>query len=313
LEQVHNDIHNIMGGTGGEMATILYAGFDPLFWLHHCQLDRALWLYQSNNGGFQGEANYTPFQTLSGDTKDTTTMGYTYSGAKSESSGGNPRRVSRGQMLVLNGITTPDAAKAAVRVALHEWSGNYTGYAWAVRFQELNEHQLEIPAHVYVFLNKPGATISALPSKVEDFNDLRMHPNYCGSASGFNDYTHEHAAHTVVNRAVDLTDCLLKAAMDPNVPAANPTDLSRGPAKVPVRLADLRFVAVNAEGMDVTEQYNFGKPVISWSLPVTRTVSQVRTALALEEGSEAAQAMAVPEEGEEADILSIAYGDATEL
>jgi hypothetical protein len=215
-------------------------------------------------------------------------------------------------------------------------------------------------------------TISALPSKVEDFNDLRMHPNYCGSASGFNDYTHEHAAHTVVNRAVDLTDCLLKAAMDPNVPAANPTDLSRGPAKVrqhgllelstvfswwqpvmhtdricskasartpfqrlmpsysrylrtpitslrlypsqvPVRLADLRFVAVNAEGMDVTEQYNFGKPVISWSLPVTRTVSQVRTALALEEGSEAAQAMAVPEEGEEADILSIAYGDATEL
>jgi hypothetical protein len=36
-------------------STILYAGFDPLFWLHHCQLDRALWLYQSNNGGFQGE------------------------------------------------------------------------------------------------------------------------------------------------------------------------------------------------------------------------------------------------------------------
>lgn len=177
-------------------------------------------------------ANYTPFQTLGGNTQDTMTMGYTYSGARSESSGGNPRRVSRGQMLAVDGITTPDAAKAAVRVALHEWSGNYTGYAWAVRFQELNEHQLEIPAHVYVFLNKPGATISALPSKVEDFNDLRMHPNYCGSASGFNDYTHEHAAHTVVNRAVDLTDCLLKAAMDPNVPAANPTDLSRGPAKV---------------------------------------------------------------------------------
>jgi hypothetical protein len=56
LEQVHNDIHNILGGTSGEMATILYAGFDPLFWLHHCQLDRALWLFQNNNGQWQGDS-----------------------------------------------------------------------------------------------------------------------------------------------------------------------------------------------------------------------------------------------------------------
>lgn len=58
LEQVHNDIHNILGGTSGEMATILYAGFDPLFWLHHCQLDRALWLFQNNNGQWDGRSEY---------------------------------------------------------------------------------------------------------------------------------------------------------------------------------------------------------------------------------------------------------------
>lgn len=36
-------------------STILYAGFDPLFWLHHCQLDRALWLFQNNNGQWNGQ------------------------------------------------------------------------------------------------------------------------------------------------------------------------------------------------------------------------------------------------------------------
>jgi hypothetical protein len=220
---------------------------------------------------------------------------------------GSGSRSARSQMLAAD-ADKPVDMKVAVRAALHEWSGNYTGYAWAVRFQELNEHQLEIPAHVYVFLDRPGAKIASLPAKVEEFNDLRMHPNYCGSASGFNDYTQAHQhANTVVNRAIDLTDCLLKASIDPNVVPANPDDLSRGPAKVPVRLTDLKFVAVDAEGMDVTEKYNFGKPVISWSLPVTRTVSQVRTALAQEDPTDA-QTLALPDD-EDTEAFFIAHGD----
>lgn len=311
LEQVHNDIHNILGGTGGEMATILYAGFDPLFWLHHCQLDRALWLFQKNSPQWVGAENYTPFHTIRGILSETEALGYYYAGGSTMS------MPSRGQMLALESgessaseSSSPRVdAKTVVRAALHEWSGNYTGYAWAVRFQELNEHQLELPTHVYVFLDRPGAKIAALPAKVEEFNDLRMHPNYCGSASGFNDYVQGHNhANTVVNRAVDLTDCLLKAAVDPNVAPANPEDLSRGPSKVPVRLSDLKFVAVDAEGTDVTERYNFGKPVISWSLPVTRTVGQVKAALAQEDPSEA-QALAVSPEDDLAETYFIAHGD----
>lgn len=249
--------------------------------------------------------NYTPFHTLRGILSETEAMGYYYAGS---SMMGMP---SRGQMLALESGEQSERvdAKTVVRAALHEWSGNYTGYAWAVRFQELNEHQLELPTHVYVFLDRPGAKISALPAKVEEFNDLRMHPNYCGSASGFNDYVQGHNhANTIVNRAVDLTDCLLKAAVDPNVAPANPEDLSRGPAKVPVRLSDLKFVAVDAEGTDVTEKYNFGKPVISWSLPVTRTVGQVKASLTQEDPSEA-QALAVSPEDELAETFFIAHGD----
>jgi hypothetical protein len=256
--------------------------------------------------------NYTPFQTLTANLVSVESCGYTYSGSRtlSDKAPAGTKRASM-RLEAFNTTASEDAAKAEVRAVLHEWSGNYTGYAWAVRFQELNEHQLEIPAHVYVFLNRPGATIASLPNKVDDFNDLRMHPNYCGSASGFNDYTHDHSANIIVNRAVDLTDCLLKASVDPNVAPANPNDLSRGPSKVPVRLSDLKFVAVNAEGMDVTDQYNFGKPVISWSLPVTRTASQVRTALALEEPSEALPMSIVGDMTEDvSEIFSIAHGNA---
>jgi hypothetical protein len=252
--------------------------------------------------------NYTPFHTLKGRLSSSESLGYYYSDGSTSSMSSRGR--ARSHMLALDAADSdkPVDMKVAVRAALHEWSGNYTGYAWAVRFQELNEHQLEIPAHVYVFLDRPGAKIASLPAKVEEFNDLRMHPNYCGSASGFNDYTQAHQhANTVVNRAVDLTDCLLKASVDPNVAPANPDDLSRGPAKVPVRLTDLKFVAVDAEGMDVTEKYNFGKPVISWSLPVTRTVGQVRAALAQEDPTEA-QTLTLPAD-EDTEAFFIAHGD----
>jgi hypothetical protein len=30
-----------------------YGGFDPLFWLHHSMIDRVLWLFQNNRGGWQ--------------------------------------------------------------------------------------------------------------------------------------------------------------------------------------------------------------------------------------------------------------------
>jgi len=37
-------------------STVLYAGFDPLFWLHHCMIDRVLWLFQNNGGQWMGSS-----------------------------------------------------------------------------------------------------------------------------------------------------------------------------------------------------------------------------------------------------------------
>ncbi|KAL8704173.1 MAG: hypothetical protein Q9201_002671 [Fulgogasparrea decipioides] len=46
LESLHNQIHGLVGN-GGHMAIIDYAGFDPIFWLHHTQTDRLLAIWQA--------------------------------------------------------------------------------------------------------------------------------------------------------------------------------------------------------------------------------------------------------------------------
>ncbi|KAF3922528.1 Tyrosinase [Orbilia brochopaga] len=52
LEYIHNNIHNWTGGFDnymGHMAEIPAAGFDPIFWLHHCNVDRQFALWQALN------------------------------------------------------------------------------------------------------------------------------------------------------------------------------------------------------------------------------------------------------------------------
>ncbi|KAL6912417.1 hypothetical protein FSST1_010177 [Fusarium sambucinum] len=115
LEMIHNYIHVLVGGLGwnldpsqtpstgpaqysyGHMSDLGTAAYDPIFWLHHCNVDRQFAIYQTNNGKGQwftgatsgtdptAQDNLYPFHT---DTKftnwnsdgvqDWTTLGYTY-------------------------------------------------------------------------------------------------------------------------------------------------------------------------------------------------------------------------------------------
>lgn len=40
LEIPHNTIHTSVGGSGGSMSVVSTAAHDPIFWLHHCNVDR---------------------------------------------------------------------------------------------------------------------------------------------------------------------------------------------------------------------------------------------------------------------------------
>jgi tyrosinase len=92
LEQTpHNDVHGLVGGNSGWMSAFDTAPLDPIFWLHHANLDRlwSVWLTLPNrvdptdaawlNFVFQfhderGAANHMK----AADVLDTSVLGYTY-------------------------------------------------------------------------------------------------------------------------------------------------------------------------------------------------------------------------------------------
>jgi tyrosinase len=49
LENPHGTVHNLVGGSGGHMTYLDYSGFDPIFWLHHANVDRLIAIWQAIN------------------------------------------------------------------------------------------------------------------------------------------------------------------------------------------------------------------------------------------------------------------------
>lgn len=49
IEDIHNSIHNVTGGPMGHMSELDYSAFDPVFWLHHANVDRLFAIWQALN------------------------------------------------------------------------------------------------------------------------------------------------------------------------------------------------------------------------------------------------------------------------
>ncbi|XXG94702.1 ammonium transporter Amt1 [Hypoxylon texense] len=76
LESIHDSIHTVGGGVYGHLAIIAYSGFDPLFWLHHANVDRifAMWQVLYNNSYVVPQtAIYSSHTTSPGETEDSQT------------------------------------------------------------------------------------------------------------------------------------------------------------------------------------------------------------------------------------------------
>ncbi|KAI1768268.1 Di-copper centre-containing protein [Hypoxylon sp. FL1150] len=76
LESIHDSIHTVGGGVYGHLAIIAYSGFDPLFWLHHANVDRifAMWQVLYNNTYVVPQpAVYSSHTTSPGQTEDSQT------------------------------------------------------------------------------------------------------------------------------------------------------------------------------------------------------------------------------------------------
>ena len=88
---LHGTVHVDIGGRGGDMSGFDTAGLDPIFWLHHCNIDR-LWSRWLDTGGhvnpddrqwldrefsFYDETGTRRTRAVS-DTIDSRTLGYSY-------------------------------------------------------------------------------------------------------------------------------------------------------------------------------------------------------------------------------------------
>lgn len=47
MQNIHDRIH---GWVGGDMGSVQTSAFDPIFWAHHCMIDRIWWLWQGKHG-----------------------------------------------------------------------------------------------------------------------------------------------------------------------------------------------------------------------------------------------------------------------
>ncbi|KAK7937823.1 tyrosinase precursor (monophenol monooxygenase) [Apiospora aurea] len=93
LEDLHNSYHGWIGGDG-HMSTVPVAGFDPIFWVHHCQIERlaAIWqaIHKGEKYSWLGDpkersCELKPFRGRTGevqwkadDLQDYAILGYTY-------------------------------------------------------------------------------------------------------------------------------------------------------------------------------------------------------------------------------------------
>ncbi|KAJ3230121.1 hypothetical protein HDU81_004773 [Chytriomyces hyalinus] len=87
LEHIHDNVHGAIGGFMGDPSI---ASYDPVFYFHHCNVDRMLALYQATVGGFPDAETalipLTPFRIrndsdtawTSNEAKTTESLGYTY-------------------------------------------------------------------------------------------------------------------------------------------------------------------------------------------------------------------------------------------
>jgi tyrosinase len=86
LENFHDDVHVWVGG---DMSDVTIAAFDPIFWAHHCMIDRIwyLWQVRYGNGGIPRglrDMPLTPFGKTTKEVLDVQELGYEYASSASD-------------------------------------------------------------------------------------------------------------------------------------------------------------------------------------------------------------------------------------
>jgi tyrosinase len=97
IQNVHDGIHGWTGGSTvidgqqvfGDMGSVPVSAFDPIFWSHHCMIDRLWYLWQLQNGvtnipPWYKDLVLRPFTLTVRDVLDIRMLGYEYASSSAE-------------------------------------------------------------------------------------------------------------------------------------------------------------------------------------------------------------------------------------
>ncbi|GBB89956.1 hypothetical protein RclHR1_01680027 [Rhizophagus clarus] len=207
IEVVHDALHDSIGGNGGHMSWPDVAGFDPIFFLHHCNVDRLVAIWQAihpdvwieDDGQTSGtftdpprkkigaETDLTPFRKSetefwnSNDVRDIKKLGYTYPVLE--------KKYAEGELLK--------------KMLNYYHPSRYLKTHWIVWIR-VKKHYFGYPFTIRVFFDEPKASSTTSISS----------PNYAGHMYIFARGKDSHCENCksnpnmVVNGSVDLTLCM---------------------------------------------------------------------------------------------------------
>lgn len=257
LEGLHDSIHRAVGGLGGHMRFNTMAGFDPIFFFHHSNVDRIFALWQRMHPdqwiepsvGIQGtftipagatvdeNTPLTPFYSASGDyfvsteLRDVAQLGYTY-----------PDLIEAD----LAGLDSAEFQKQVLKYYKPNKEDSFTTL-WYLGLKDVTAKQLPGAFSIHVFINPDEPpTVST---------SLKNNPNYCGSADFSSGKT---TAIQKFDSQVSLTKCfeslyLTDHPVIGNPSTANITEALETLAGYPVLYSNLYYVIEGFDGSDFSE------------------------------------------------------------
>jgi tyrosinase len=247
LESIHDNIHVLVGGNNGNMSVVPVAAFDPIFFLHHCQVDRLLALWASVHPDVwvppsEATTNLTPFWNAPTTFWASTTvrdfgnaLNYTYPDFLGQDDTVSAAAVSSGpatqalfaqpaapQAAVAQAAAAASHAAAAAAVPGHSAAPGHSAgdpapvTHWTARIR-FKQYEIGGSFSVLLYLN-------AVPTNPEEYYTS---PNYAGAYHGFVNIASENCtncqnqAETGVEGYVHINDAILQHAhqtsLDPAV------------------------------------------------------------------------------------------------
>jgi len=249
----HNTVHGTIGGNMGNYMSPL----DPIFWMHHCNVDR-LWVVWRNMGNADEtnslwrdftfpnnfyQPNGTPISPIVRDQVSTDALGYTYDNVGSarvaaenaEVAAGNPLR---GTVLAQLGAFSAVAGKVGIAHAPAHKARNAAAPAGGATYVILDgvtpPKEEGVALKVYLDTPKPDADTAA---------DA---PGYVGEVAFFGNHAGMSHGPKTVSFVLDATDAAkaLNLGTKPIQVGVVPYHLDTGKAAAAVAIASTRIVTV---------------------------------------------------------------------